>query len=106
MRKASKKSLYWAVLTVAVVAYALLLWRGPWWLDGAHIRDRGLQPADGVVITGVRTALVALAAGVVAGIGLYYTHQSHRHAEKLYLHSQEQFEHAREKDREQAELTR
>jgi hypothetical protein len=93
-------------LLAAVVVYALLLWRGPWWVDGAHIRDKNLQPADGVIITGVRTALVALGAGFVAGIGLYYTHQSHRHAEKLYLHSQEQFEHAREKDREQVELTR
>ncbi|MFJ8003307.1 pentapeptide repeat-containing protein [Streptomyces fagopyri] len=106
MRKWAKKILSWAALAAAVVAYALLLWRGPWWLDGAHIRDSGLQPADGVVITGVRTALVALGAGFVAGIGLYYTHQSHRHAEKLFLHSQEQFEHARKKDREQAELTR
>ncbi|MGC0211513.1 pentapeptide repeat-containing protein [Streptomyces levis] len=106
MRNWAKKILSWAALAAAVVAYALLLWRGPWWLDGAHIRDSGLQPADGVVITGVRTALVALGAGFVAGVGLYYTHQSHRHAEKLYLHSQEQFEHARRKDREQAELTR
>ncbi|WP_079087079.1 pentapeptide repeat-containing protein [Streptomyces silvensis] len=104
--RVSKKNFYWTALVVVVAAYALLLWRGPWWLDRAHIRHKNLQPADGVVITGVRTALVALGAGVVAGIGLYYTHRSHRHAEKLYLHSQEQFKHAREKDREQAELTR
>lgn len=106
MRRLAKKILAWATLAAAVVFYALLLWHGPWWLDGAHIRDTDLQPADGVVITGVRTALVALGAGVVAGIGLYYTHHSHRHAEKLYLHSQEQFEHAREKDRDQAEIAR
>ncbi|MEU4213725.1 pentapeptide repeat-containing protein, partial [Streptomyces sp. NPDC026206] len=78
----------------------------PWWIDGAHLRHRDLQPADGVVITGFRTMLVALGAGAVAGIGLYYTHRTHQHADKLYEHSQEQFTHAREKDREQAELTR
>ncbi|MFF7414852.1 pentapeptide repeat-containing protein [Streptomyces lydicus] len=106
MSPKAKRTLIGAGIVLAVVGYALLLWRGPWWLDGGHIRERDLQPADGVVITGVRTALVALGAGIVAGIGLWYTHRSHRHAEKLYQHSREQFEHARDKDREQAELTR
>ncbi|MFJ8955212.1 pentapeptide repeat-containing protein [Streptomyces sp. NPDC102381] len=90
----------------AAIGYVLLLWRGPWWIDGAHLRQRGLQPADGVVITGFRTVLVAVGAGALTGLGLYYTHRNHRHAEKLYEHSQEQFAHLREKDREQAELTR
>lgn len=63
-------------LTLAVFAYTLLLWRGPWWIDGDHLRTRDLQPADGVVITGVRTALVALGAGGIAALGLYYTHQT------------------------------
>ncbi|WP_327350295.1 pentapeptide repeat-containing protein [Streptomyces sp. NBC_01304] len=91
---------------VAALGYVLLLWRGPWWIDGAHLREKGLQPADGVVITGFRTMLVAVGAGAIAGLGLYYTHRNHRHAEKLYEHGQEQFAHVREKDREQAELTR
>ncbi|MFD9497219.1 pentapeptide repeat-containing protein [Streptomyces sp. NPDC060005] len=96
----------WALGILAVAGFVILFWRGPWWFDGAHIRDANLEPADGVVITGFRTGLVALAAGIIAGMGLWYTHKSHRHAEKLYNHSQEQFNHAREKDREQAELTR
>ncbi|MFF7134206.1 pentapeptide repeat-containing protein [Streptomyces sp. NPDC008196] len=70
----------------------MLLWQGPWWLDGEHLRTDDLQPADGVVVTGVRTALVALGAGVVAAAGLYYTDRSLRHT--------------RERDREQAELSR
>ncbi|MFD9331807.1 pentapeptide repeat-containing protein [Streptomyces sp. NPDC060065] len=97
---AKTKRMAWTVgIALVVVGYGLLLWRGPWWFDGAHLRSRDLQPADGVVITGFRTALVALGAGAVAGIGLYYTHHSHRHTEKL-------FEHTREKDREQVELAR
>lgn len=88
-----------AVLALIVIGYALLLWRGPWWIDGAHLRTKNLQPADGVVITGFRTMLVALGAGAVAAFGLYYTHKGHKQTEAL-------FEHTRAKDREQAELTR
>ncbi|MEU6174595.1 pentapeptide repeat-containing protein [Streptantibioticus parmotrematis] len=84
---------------VIVLGYGLLLWKGPWWFDSSHLRNKDLQPADGVVITGFRTTVVALGAGVIAGLGLYYTHRSHKHTEKL-------FEHTREKDREQAQLAR
>ncbi|WND19800.1 pentapeptide repeat-containing protein [Streptomyces violaceus] len=118
-------------LALAVVGYAILLWRGPWLLDAEHIRSRNLQPADGVVITGVRTALVALGAGAVAGIGLFYTHRNHKlsqdqfntsqeqfskqHeqnieqftlAQKQFEHSQEQFRETRRKDREQTQIAR
>ncbi|MFC9297688.1 pentapeptide repeat-containing protein [Streptomyces sp. NPDC057011] len=75
-----------------VALFALLFWRLPWWLDGSHLRNGNLQPADGVIITGVRTGLVALGAALVAGLGLFYTHGTLRHT--------------RERDREQAELTR
>ncbi|WP_329127292.1 pentapeptide repeat-containing protein [Streptomyces sp. NBC_01465] len=75
-------------LTLTSIGYALLLWQGPWWIDGDHLRSSDLQPADGVVITGVRTALVALGAGAIAALGLYYTHRTlehtrHRDAETL-----------------------
>lgn len=87
------------VLALVVTGYALLLWKGPWWVDGNHLRSKNLQPADGVVITGFRTMLVALGAGAVAALGLWYTHKGHKQTEAL-------FEHTRQKDREQAELTR
>jgi uncharacterized protein YjbI with pentapeptide repeats len=88
-----------ALLALAAISYALLLWRGPWWFDGAHLRTKNLQPADGVVITGFRTMLVAVGAGAVAAFGLYYTHKGHKQTEEL-------FQHTRDKDREQAELIR
>lgn len=50
-------------------------------------------------MTGFRTAVVAVGAGVVAGFGLFYTDRNFRHTREL-------FEHVREKDREQADLTR
>ncbi|MGW6058969.1 pentapeptide repeat-containing protein [Streptomyces sp. NPDC055189] len=102
----TKRNLFAVLAALGSVGYALLLWRGPWWVDGAHLRTKDLQPADGVVITGFRTAVVALGAGFIAALGLYYTHRSHKHAEKLYEQSQEQFAHARDKDRELADLTR
>ncbi|MEU7061640.1 pentapeptide repeat-containing protein [Streptomyces sp. NPDC046197] len=86
-------------LTLLVVGYGLLLWHGPWWIDGSHLRRKNLEPADGVVITGFRTMLVALGAGAVAACGLYYTHKNHRHTEMM-------FEHTRAKDREQSEIAR
>ncbi|MEV0484002.1 hypothetical protein AB0I69_25750 [Streptomyces sp. NPDC050508] len=69
MKLPVKRLVLVAALVLAVVGYALLLWRGPWWIDGAHLRTRNLEPADGVVITGFRTALVALGAGALAGAG-------------------------------------
>ncbi|MEU3665522.1 pentapeptide repeat-containing protein [Streptomyces virginiae] len=87
------------LLCLVVIGYALLLWKGPWWFDGPHLRKRDLQPADGVVITGFRTMVVALGVGATAIIGLVYTHRSHQHA-------LDQFRHTREKDRETSDLTR
>ncbi|MFG2276058.1 pentapeptide repeat-containing protein [Streptomyces chartreusis] len=63
------------------------------------MRDDTLAPSAGIIVTGFRTMLVALGAGAVAALGLHYTHKSHKQTEAL-------FEHTREKDREQAELTR
>ncbi|MEU6123439.1 pentapeptide repeat-containing protein [Streptomyces sp. NPDC047123] len=99
IRRELRKLRWWTVSLASLATFALLFWKGPWWIDGTHIRESDLQPADGVVITGFRTGLVALAAGLVAGAGLWYTHKNHQHTEKL-------FEHTRDKDREQAELTR
>ncbi|MCZ9341379.1 hypothetical protein NGM37_26815 [Streptomyces sp. TRM76130] len=68
-------------------------------MDGNHLRSKNLQPADGVVITSFRTMLVALGAGAVTALGLWYTHKGHKQTEAL-------FEHTRQKEREQVELTR
>ncbi|MFF7393345.1 pentapeptide repeat-containing protein [Streptomyces scabiei] len=98
--KAKVWKFVWPVfLALAIVGYGALLWKGPWWFDGDHLREKDLQPADGVVITGFRTMVVAVGVGLTAAIGLSYTHRSHRHA-------LDQFQHTRDKDRETAELTR
>ncbi|MFF0338066.1 pentapeptide repeat-containing protein [Streptomyces fimicarius] len=83
---------------VGVIIFGLLLWKGPWWFDGAHLRERDLEPADGVVITGFRTALVAVGVAATAAVGLMYTHRNH-------LTSLALLEHTRRKDRDQTRLT-
>ncbi|WP_331758156.1 pentapeptide repeat-containing protein [Streptomyces anulatus] len=95
------KTRYWphALAALGILIFGLLLWKGPWWFDGAHLRRTNLQPADGVVITGFRTVLVAVGVAASAAVGLLYTHRSHQTAREL-------LDHTREKDREQAELTR
>lgn len=92
MIRRMKRTLQIAALVVVTAGYMLLMWRGPWMIDGSHLRTRDLQPADGVIVTGFRTTLVAIGAGVIACLGLYYTHQT--------------FRHTRARDQEQADLTR
>ncbi|MFH8631114.1 pentapeptide repeat-containing protein [Streptomyces lydicus] len=112
MTQRTKRTVISGAVFLLVIGYALLLWRGPWWIDGAHLRERGLQPADGVVITGFRTTLVALGAGAVAALGLWYTHRNHELAQRQFEQTQEQFRltqeqftHTQKKDRDQTSLT-
>ncbi|MEU5325645.1 pentapeptide repeat-containing protein [Streptomyces parvus] len=85
-----------AAIPVGIVAIAIgafvLLWKGPWLFDGSHLRKDNLQPADGLVITGFRTMVVAIIASTLAGLGLLYTHVT--------------LQHTRNKDAEQATLVR
>ena len=69
-------------------------------LSGAHVALEcgGIPVLDGFG-GGFRTAVVAVGARIVAGIGLYYTHRNFRHSRDLFTHTQD-------KDREAAELTR
>ncbi|MGH4028500.1 pentapeptide repeat-containing protein [Actinomycetota bacterium Odt1-20B] len=101
MKPELKRKLMWAGGAAAAVLFVSALIWGPWIIEGHHLRDKQgeLTSSAGIIVTGFRTMLVAIAAGAIAGVGLWYTHKSHRQTEKL-------FEHTREKDREQAELTR
>jgi hypothetical protein len=80
-----------AALLVAVAVFLWLLWQGPWVLDHAHL-TKEMTPGVAAVVSGFRTAVLAIGAGLVAGAGLVFTHRT--------------LEHTRAKDREQAELTR
>ncbi|MGA5038302.1 pentapeptide repeat-containing protein [Streptomyces capoamus] len=79
------------VVSTGVVLFVLLIWKGPWWADEGHLGS-DLSPGTGAVVTGFRTTVVAVGAGIIACLGLYYTDRNLRHT--------------REKDREQASLIR
>ncbi|WP_406375111.1 pentapeptide repeat-containing protein [Streptomyces sp. NBC_00647] len=84
----------WAAGIVGAGAFlAALIW-GPWWIEGSRLRDAkgNLVSSAGIIITGFRTVLVAIVAGILTALGLRYTHQNHQHTVR--------------KDREQADLTR
>ncbi|SFG27456.1 hypothetical protein [Streptomyces mirabilis] len=84
----------WACGIVGAGAFiAALIW-GPWWIEGRHLRDKhgNLVSSAGIIVTGFRTMLIAIVAGIFTALGLWYTHQNHQHTV--------------EKDRIQADLTR
>ncbi|MFK0114022.1 pentapeptide repeat-containing protein [Streptomyces sp. NPDC091217] len=61
---------------VAFSVFIMLLWQGPWWIDEGHFST--VTPGRAALVTGFRTSMVALGAGAVAGIGLFYTDRTLR----------------------------
>ncbi|MEU1458363.1 pentapeptide repeat-containing protein [Streptomyces avermitilis] len=88
----SPRTWWFAASTFLLIAgFLWLLWKGPWFLDSAHL-NKQTTPGVASVVTGFRTAIVAVGAGIVAGTGLVLSHRT--------------LQHTRENDRVQAELTR
>ncbi|MFI0873035.1 pentapeptide repeat-containing protein [Streptomyces parvus] len=85
------------LIAVGLLAFVLAIWQLPWWLDGDHLA--AATPGSAAVVTGMRTALVAVGAGIIASLGLYYT-------DRNLKHSREVLEHSQKSATEQAELTR
>ncbi|MEU5242617.1 pentapeptide repeat-containing protein [Streptomyces asoensis] len=70
---------WWLVAGLAVLALAggtVALWQLPWWLDDHWLNSMATGQARATTVSGLRTALVALGAGLVAVVGLFYTHQT------------------------------
>ncbi|MCX5158116.1 hypothetical protein OOK39_02220 [Streptomyces sp. NBC_00264] len=127
MKRETKRKLAWGGCVIGAALFiAALIW-GPWLFEGHHVRDSKLAPSAGIIITGFRTMLVALGAGILAGIGVLYTHRNHQLSQQQFKQTQEQFQlaqqqfrlaqdqfehsrqqsaHERQKDREAAELAR
>ncbi|MFD8756878.1 pentapeptide repeat-containing protein [Kitasatospora sp. NPDC059577] len=59
----------------ALVLFIVALWRIPWWLDHHYLTD-DLTPAQATAVSGMRTALVTLGAGLLVTAGLFYTHRT------------------------------
>ncbi|MFH8642035.1 pentapeptide repeat-containing protein [Streptomyces goshikiensis] len=70
-----RRCLITAAVLGALVLFVVVMWRVPWWLDDHYLTD-ALTPAQATTVAGLRTALVALGAGLLVVAGLYYTHST------------------------------
>jgi hypothetical protein len=75
----------WAVrglVAAAVVAAAggllMVIWQGPWWLDGRRLIDKDLTGPAATLITGFRTAVVQVLVALGAMVALVYTARNYR----------------------------
>ncbi|MFC9916213.1 pentapeptide repeat-containing protein [Streptomyces sp. NPDC127197] len=66
------------VMSLAVIGALLLVWRGPWWFDGAYLRAKDLRTGSAALVTGFRAAVVQLLAILGAGIALLFTGINYR----------------------------
>ncbi|MFI7240886.1 pentapeptide repeat-containing protein [Streptomyces qinglanensis] len=86
-----------AAAFLGISLFIFLLWQLPWWLDRAHLQ--AATPGSAAIVTGMRTTLVAVGAGTIAAVGLYYTDRNLKHSRKV-------LEQARRDSAKQADLTR
>ncbi|MET7816272.1 pentapeptide repeat-containing protein [Streptomyces sp. NPDC005395] len=86
-----------ALIGFGLLVFVFAIWQLPWWLDEKHLA--AATPGSAAVVTGMRTALVAVGAGIIAALGLYYTDRNLKHSRAVLEHSQKS-------STEQAELTR
>ncbi|MFH9990438.1 pentapeptide repeat-containing protein [Streptomyces luteogriseus] len=70
--------LFSSAAIIVLTGSLLLLWRGPWWLDGAYLSDTGLRDGSAALVTGFRTALVQTLAALGASFALVYTARNFR----------------------------
>ncbi|QDO02196.1 hypothetical protein FNV65_43790 [Streptomyces sp. S1A1-8] len=95
----------------AALFITALIW-GPWWIEGHHLKDdKGeLVSSAGIIVTGFRTMLVAIGAGIFTAFGLWYTRKKHELDQRQFEHAQQQFattlRETQQRDEQQAELTR
>ncbi|MEJ8638936.1 pentapeptide repeat-containing protein [Streptomyces sp. MS2.AVA.5] len=65
-------------LAVTALGAVLLVWRGPWWLDGKYLSDKELRAGSSALVTGFRTSVVQLFAVFGAGVALLFTAFNYR----------------------------
>jgi hypothetical protein len=77
-----KRSAIWTVVAAAVLAAAggvlLVLWQGPWWVDGGPLTDKDLTGPAATLITGFRTTLVQVLIALGAVMALVFTWRNYR----------------------------
>ncbi|MFE6742300.1 pentapeptide repeat-containing protein [Streptomyces tubercidicus] len=83
-RRADRRRRRGLIALIVVGALALvaglpwLIWRGPYVLDAKYLDSKALANGSAALVTGLRTAAVALVASLGAGIALLYTARTYR----------------------------
>ncbi|GAA3482103.1 hypothetical protein GCM10018966_066350 [Streptomyces yanii] len=67
-----------AAAVVAVAGTVLLVWRGPWWIDGEYLDRKELRSGSAALVTGFRAAVVQLLAILGASVALLFTAFNYR----------------------------
>ncbi|MGA5292267.1 pentapeptide repeat-containing protein [Streptomyces pseudogriseolus] len=81
MQRIRRWGLYALILAGAIVLLGVLpwlIWKGPYEIDAAHLDEAELKKGSAALVTGLRTAVVAFAAALGAGIALLYTARTYR----------------------------
>ncbi|MFD7973027.1 pentapeptide repeat-containing protein [Streptomyces clavifer] len=83
----------WPAGTAGTAVFIVLLIWGPWWIEGNHLKDKagGLISSAGIIVTGFRTMLLAIAAGIFTALGLWYTRKKNELEQRQFEQSQKQF---------------
>jgi hypothetical protein len=56
----------------------LLIWQGPWWLDGGRLTDKDLTGPAATLITGFRTTVVQVLVALGAVVALWFTWRNYQ----------------------------
>lgn len=72
----------------AALFITALIW-GPWWIEGHRLKDNKgeLVSSAGIIVTGFRTMIVAIVAGIFTALGLWYTRKKHELDQRQFEHS-------------------
>jgi hypothetical protein len=83
----ARRLITWLGAALLVAMFGAIFIYGPWIFDGSHLYDEegNLTATSGAIVTGFRTTLAALMAGVVAAIGLRYTHRTLQHTKETQI---------------------
>lgn len=67
-----------ALIAAVAISVLLLIWRGPWWLDGRYLSTQGLREGSAALVSGFRAAVVQIAVAGGALVALSFTARTYR----------------------------
>ncbi len=81
-RRVTRGRAIWTLATIGAVALFLLVWKGPYLLEGDYISKSDVRSGSAALITGLRTSLISFAAAIGAAFALVYTIRTYKLSRK------------------------